>query len=300
MSSKQHRIYQLDGFAIDTSRLCLIQNGHTQHLRQKPFQVLLYLVEHRQQVVTKEELLDNIWSDVTVTDNVVEHCLAEIRKALGDDSRQPRFIKTIPRGGYRLIAPVDERFIDHGGDEEIASGANIESKQANIEARSNDAVAVHRKHGLSISPRSLLVLAAIILIGGGGTLFYSFRSGPSPSSSPNVRLPTDAGKRAVAVMFFDNASNSPELDWLREGLADMVITDLARSNGLAVLSRQQLRMLLDRVGHNQSEKIRLDEALDLAHKSQAQLVIIGSFAGMGEEILIDVQIYDLGDSELLN
>src|SRR5436305_62493 len=62
-----------------------------------------------------------------------------------------------------------------------------------------------------------------------------------------ITLTTAAGKKSVAVMFFDNQSDSADLDWLREGLADMLITDLSRSGNLAVLSRQQLHVLLERI-----------------------------------------------------
>ncbi len=115
---------------------------------------------------------------------------------------------------------------------------------------------------------------------------------------PDITVST-LGKRSVAVMFFDNQSGNPDLDWLREGLAGMLITDLSRSRNLAVLSRQQLHLLLERIGHNASEGIRLDEALELAQRSQAQIVILGSFARLGEQIRLDVQLHDARDGHLL-
>src|SRR5437667_10470511 len=108
-----------------------------------------------------------------------------------------------------------------------------------------------------------------------------------------------AGKRAVAVMFFDNQSGTADLDWLREGLADMLITDLSRSKNLTILSRQQLRTLLDRTGRRASEKISLEEALDIAQKSKATILIMGSFARLGEQIRIDAQLHDARDGQLL-
>src|SRR5207248_10716744 len=107
------------------------------------------------------------------------------------------------------------------------------------------------------------------------------------------------GKRAVAAMCFDNQCGSADLGWLREGLADMLITDLSRSRNLTILSRQQLRTLLDRAGHQSSEKIRLEEALDIAQKSKATIVILGSFARLGEQIRIDAELHDARDGQLL-
>src|SRR5438876_11558946 len=70
-------------------------------------------------------------------------------------------------------------------------------------------------------------------------------------------LPRVPGKKALAVMFFENQSANADFDLLREGLADMLITDLARYDKLTVLSRQQLHMLLERIGYKPREKTRL-------------------------------------------
>src|SRR6185436_12409478 len=107
MNQPGHHIYRLDGFEVDASQVCLTRDGKERHLRQKTFQVLLYLLEHRERLVTKDELIESIWEDTAVTDNALEQCLAEIRKVLGDDSRNPRFIKTVPRAGYRFIGSVE-------------------------------------------------------------------------------------------------------------------------------------------------------------------------------------------------
>jgi tetratricopeptide (TPR) repeat protein len=114
-----------------------------------------------------------------------------------------------------------------------------------------------------------------------------------------VTLPQAAGKRPVAVMFFDNESGSADLDWLREGLADMIITTLSRSRNLTVLSRQQLHVLLDRLGHKETEKIQLEEALNIARESQAKILVLGSFARLGEQLRIDVHLHDAHNGQLL-
>src|SRR5437763_17177949 len=108
MNKHGQRIYRLDGIEIDTSQVCLRRNGQELHLRQKTFQVLIYLLEKRERLVTKDELITQLWQGAAVTDNTLEQCLAEIRKVLGDDSRHPRFVKTVSRAGYRFIGAVEE------------------------------------------------------------------------------------------------------------------------------------------------------------------------------------------------
>ena len=103
----------------------------------------------------------------------------------------------------------------------------------------------------------------------------------------------------MTVMFFDNQSHSADLDWLREGLPDMLIAGLSRSQKLNVLSRQQLSLLFQRSGSKQTDKLQWDEALELARKSRAEVMVLGNFARIGEKVRIDVQIHDVRDEIFL-
>src|ERR1051326_8865203 len=96
-------IYRLDGIEVDLARGCLRRDGEERHLRQQTFQVLVYLLEHRERLVSKEELIAHIWPETAVTDDALMQCILEIRQALADDSRRPRLLKTIPKAGYRFI-----------------------------------------------------------------------------------------------------------------------------------------------------------------------------------------------------
>src|SRR5437016_10393719 len=108
MNKQGPKLYRLDGIEVDPLRLCLNRDGEECYLRQKPFQVLIYLLEKRERLITKDELINHVWRGTAVTENALDQCLAEIRRALGDDSRHPRFIKTVPRTGYRFIGEVQE------------------------------------------------------------------------------------------------------------------------------------------------------------------------------------------------
>src|SRR5204863_2368840 len=92
---------------VDPGQGCIRRSGKERHLRQQTFQVLVYLLERRERLVTKEELLRNIWNGTAVTDDALVQCVMDIRRVLGDDSRRPRFIKTIPKLGYRFIGEFD-------------------------------------------------------------------------------------------------------------------------------------------------------------------------------------------------
>jgi DNA-binding winged helix-turn-helix (wHTH) protein len=89
-------------------------------LTPKALELLGYLTTHAGRLVTKQELLDALWPDVFVTDGVLKVCVREIRRALDDDARAPRFIETAHRRGYRFIAPVRADAAVSGGVERAA------------------------------------------------------------------------------------------------------------------------------------------------------------------------------------
>src|SRR5581483_9129517 len=93
-------------FRCDPLNACMWREEQTVSLPPKAFDVLLHLLRHPGQLVSKEELLKTIWSDTYVGDAVLKVCVSEIRKALADDPKTPQFIETIHRRGYRWLAPL--------------------------------------------------------------------------------------------------------------------------------------------------------------------------------------------------
>ncbi len=104
MSSEPHRLFP--PFRLDLVNAQLWRGDQEIRLRRKTFDVLRYLADHPGQLVTKEALLDAVWAEVTVSDSMPAICVTELRKALGDEARIPRFIETVHRRGYRFIAKV--------------------------------------------------------------------------------------------------------------------------------------------------------------------------------------------------
>ena len=93
-------------FRLDLVNQRLWRNAKEIPLRRKTFAVLRYLVEHPDQLVTKEALLDAVWAETCVSDIAPGVCVQELRRALGDDRKTPQFIVTVYRRGYRFIAPL--------------------------------------------------------------------------------------------------------------------------------------------------------------------------------------------------
>jgi adenylate cyclase len=98
------KMLQFEGYTLDIARNSLRTADRKIALRRKSFELLRYLAENPDRVVTKEELLKAIWPDVVVTDESLKHCVSEVRQAIGDSAQT--IIETVPRRGYRFAAPV--------------------------------------------------------------------------------------------------------------------------------------------------------------------------------------------------
>ena len=112
---------QFHSFRLDVVNHCLWRGENRVSLTPKAFDVLRYLVEHADRLVTQDEILEALWPDTYVNPEVIKKYILEIRKALGDRHEKPEFIETFPRRGYQFVAPVNEleakRSSDTSGDE---------------------------------------------------------------------------------------------------------------------------------------------------------------------------------------
>jgi len=99
-------MFLFNSFYLDVANASLIRGDQTLPLTPKAFATLRYLVEHAGDLVTKDELWQAVWPNVIVTDAALTVCVSEIRKALGDSAKNPQYVETMYRRGYRFIAPV--------------------------------------------------------------------------------------------------------------------------------------------------------------------------------------------------
>ena len=98
--------FYLDDRWVEPSRCVIIGPEGEARLEPKVMDVLVYLAGHAGQVVSREELINKLWRGTIVTDEVLSRCIYRLRQDLGDDSKAPRFIETVPKKGYRLITRV--------------------------------------------------------------------------------------------------------------------------------------------------------------------------------------------------
>lgn len=134
----------IDDWLIQPQINTVEKSGRTWHLEPKVMQVLVYLGSHPNQVLSKEKLIDSVWHDTFVGDDVLIRCISEIRYVFGDDPRSPSVIQTIPKSGYRLIASVrtEAGQLDaESADPKGVPHSSVEKKQDSIVTEPLDGIA---------------------------------------------------------------------------------------------------------------------------------------------------------------
>ena len=106
MGGTQRRAFHLGNWMVEPTLDRISQDGREVRLRPRAMDVLVVLALSSGKLVTKIELIDEVWRTECVGDHALTQVIAELRAALGDDARNPTFIENIPRRGYRLVAPV--------------------------------------------------------------------------------------------------------------------------------------------------------------------------------------------------
>src|ERR1700694_2857700 len=115
MAEQIYRRYLLGEWELATEKRLLSREGESVRLANKPFRVLLYLIDNRERLVSRAELLEHFWQGSDIYDATLTQCVGTIRRALNDRLDHPRFIETRWAAGYRYIGPIEEQIIDGAG-----------------------------------------------------------------------------------------------------------------------------------------------------------------------------------------
>lgn len=107
MERSGRSVFRVGELEVDTAQRVVRRNGEAIQPRARTFDLLVYLIERRDRIVSRQELLDALWPDTKVTDNSIMQCVNEARRSLDDDSRNPRYIRTVAKAGYQFIGRVE-------------------------------------------------------------------------------------------------------------------------------------------------------------------------------------------------
>jgi TolB-like protein/DNA-binding winged helix-turn-helix (wHTH) protein len=219
-SVRSTRFYRFDTFTLDVRTGELTRDGKRHLLRAQPLQLLLALLEHPGELVTREALVNRLWPAGTFVDfdRGLNKAVNHLREALGDSADQPRFIETFPRKGYRFIAQVAR---DEQRDEQPVQ----ETRPQTAPRRTPIRTGWMRKS----------IIAAAAVIACLGIVFGANVGGIGDWATSRWRSTPQIS--ALAVLPLENLSHDPEQEYFADGITDALITDLAKISNVRVTSR---------------------------------------------------------------
>ena len=198
-------------WTVEPAQNELLRDGKALRLEPKVVEVLVQLAARPGKVATREELLARVWPDVVVGDDALTQAIIKLRKALGDDAQEPRYIETIPKRGYRLIAPVRN------------------------DADPSGAGPAPDPHAKKRQRASLLLvgLALALLV---GLAVQQLKTRPWPLAEDVHKKAPAASFPLVAVLPLANLSGDAKRDYLSDGITEDIIGALGRFSGVRVMS----------------------------------------------------------------
>jgi TolB-like protein/DNA-binding winged helix-turn-helix (wHTH) protein/tetratricopeptide (TPR) repeat protein len=247
------RIYRFDIFTLDVKTGELTRDGIRQLLREQPLQLLVALLEHPGELVTRETLVSRLWPAGTFVDfdRGLNKAVNHLREVLGDSADQPRYIETFPRKGYRFIAAVTR-------DDEDSPQSPRESVPGWSRWRPWMIVAT------AIGCLCILFVANV----GGMRNWAAFHWRSTPQIS------------ALAVLPLENLSRDAEQDYFADGITDALITNLAKISDIRVTSRTSIMRY-----KGTKKSIR-----EIGHELNADAVVEGTVTRSGNRIRITAQL----------
>ena len=249
---EEHRGFRFGEFILDSDRGELFRDGAPVKIRPKSFDVLRYLANRQGKLVSRDELLDEIWAGSIVTEDAVTQCLIDIRKALGDSDQT--MIRTVPRRGYIF---------------ELAVEALGESAQAEPQAAATGQPSRWIAWAGGAAILGLVAIAGFQMLGG--------------ADEEGSRQPATAESlNAIAVLPLENLSDDPDQEFFVAGMHDALIGELSRISGLRVTSKTSTLSFRD-------SDSSLDEIADSLGVAS---LIEGSVYRVDDSIRITVKLID--------
>lgn len=325
MPQQEQVLYEFDGFVLDpVRRLLTREGGETVPLPPKAVATLLVLVERHGRVVDKEELFQTVWPDTFITEATLTQNVFRLRKALGEEAGEHRFIVTVPGRGYSFVAdlrrrdasppapaPAAEPLPDVPAappEAPPASDGEDTTGPAPVTAAAPEAPSPGRLAPRLTGGRRWLVLGgtALALIGLTAALLSFFVASWSADgpSSPEARQPARTPRRSVAVLGFRNLSGRAETAWLSTALAEMFTVELGVGERLHTITGESVTRTKRDLGLADPENLSADTLGRLRSLLGCDVVLLGSYLALGTEgnnrIRVDLRLQDTATGETLS
>jgi len=298
-------LFRFGRFEVDSTGGTLTRAGARVKIQEQPFRLLLILLERPGEIVMREELRQRLWPEGTYVDfdGSLNVLLKRLRATIGDDPENPRFIETVPRRGYRFIAPV------------IVVQPKFE--QVPVTTPKNGSFQVSRQGHFSVVSASVPVApaakasrprywAAAAMLGVatavalGGWLLWHQRFVPqSASRNSPVQM-----RRSVAVLGFQNLSRRADEAWLATALSEMLSTELAGGEKLRLVSGEDVANLRVSAPWPATDTLDRGTSSRIGEALNSDVLVLGSYILIGStddgQLRLDVRMQDGKTGEILS
>jgi eukaryotic-like serine/threonine-protein kinase len=286
---RTQEIFQFGEFRVDPLDRTLRRNDAAVGLNRRAFDVLLYLVRNPGRVISKDELLKNVWPDAFVDENNLTQSISVLRKALEERPGENSYIATLPGRGYQFIVPVEvigqpKALAVSGSPGEHSAGNSVLLQQRIV----TTSIVTEEMEPLRLyAPRrgmaAPLVLGAIVVMGGGG--FAAWRHFHFKPTSAKV-----------VIADFQNSTGDATFDRTLDRALEI---DLGQSPYMDVMSEREVVSTLQFMGQKADAALNPDLARQVCERSNRRAVLSGSIASVGHEYLLTLDATDCSTGDKL-
>ena len=280
MIRQSRHIYEFGPFRLIPEERQLLRDNRVVPLTPKSFDLLLVLVENSGHLIEKEELMKRVWPDSFVEEANLSVKMSALRRALGEGPNEHQYVETVPRHGYRFVADVTERR-DEGTESSTRESGEVDSHSravADHEQQIPSPPLAARARPRTVLRRGPLALLGLLLLTG---LLLGLNAGGLRERLLGEANPVRIG--SLAVLPLENLSGDTSQDYFADGLTDALITDMAKTGALRVMSRPS-------VMRYKGARRPLPE---IGRELNVDGVLTGSVVRSGERVRVAVQLFDV-------
>jgi TolB-like protein/DNA-binding winged helix-turn-helix (wHTH) protein len=218
---------RIGAWCVNPAASQISRDGESAQVEVRTMRLLLCLAGHAGEVVSIDDLLDQVWSDVTVAPDSVYQAVASLRRLLGDDSKQPTYIATVPRLGYRLVATVSP-----WADQSVAQTSSSRASDSELPTTATTVAPTpgsRLRASFALAAGAALCLALVAVF-----LFYDKAAKNNPSASSTNGAIAPQPQKSIAVLPFLDLTDEMNQEPFADGMTEELIDKLSKIPGLRV------------------------------------------------------------------
>jgi DNA-binding winged helix-turn-helix (wHTH) protein/tetratricopeptide (TPR) repeat protein len=293
--------YRFGPYELDPEEGTLARNGIRIKLQDLPYRLLLMLVERPGEIITREEVRQRLWPENTFVefDNSLGVAIRKVRESLNDNAEAPNYVATLPRRGYRFVAPVTVE----GLPARVEISPPSEKPTFLAEAATS---APAKPQSPAFPPHwGYWAGAGLVLVLGVAAVSFRFHGKP-PYVSPNAESSVAAEvrlRRSVAVLGFRNLPGRQEDDWLSPVLSEMLDTELGTRGDLRMVSGEDIARVKRALPASEGNSLSKQTLDRLRTNPGADVVVLGSYTPLpgdnDKRIRLDLRVQDTANGETI-